>query len=182
MTDLLPEAITSRMTDEEKHSLKNTLVICHGRKHKIIKDIDYSTTIFNDTDKSVGPDNSANISKDKVKAKHDKDMIIMMCCPYWIFSKVTEDKYGMPIEGTLKSRFFKNIKRLLSKDGKLYMQTFLYKPVEEEGHIVDGAYMDDNEKVIGLMEDFGFVFEYEDVLTIKGNSDYKMLVFSVKSK
>lgn len=177
MTELLPEAISSRLTDEEKASLPNTMVICHGRKHGIIEDIDYSSTIFNDTDESAGPDTMRNLSREKVEATHDMDMIIMMCCPNTVFSTVTDNDIGMPTDAVLNATFFNNIKRMLSKKGKLYMRAFLVKPSDE----YEGAYTSDSEKVIGLMKDIGFTFRYKDYV-INDEQRYTMLVFSVKKK
>lgn len=106
--------------------MNNGLVICHGRLHKKIHELNYETTTFMDVDDKNAPDYILSIKNPETPLKINRTFpfIINAFCPQWVVfrdsTSVILDPFNNTIDGELSDRYFHNIRDLLQPDGIYY--------------------------------------------------------------
>lgn len=131
------ERITGKAEIEDKKAEENsqslTLVIGHGRKHQVIKELDYSNAVFVDRDKDCRPDVVADIKNTKNFRLDGKyDHILLANCETMILNvDVAEpEKVDNPLARSgPNTDVLAKLSSLLTSSGRLYLKPFkrLYK-------------------------------------------------------
>ena len=133
--------------------MENTLVLCHGRKHKQIQDIDYNKSIFIDNDKISEPDICFDLSNENWPIEGLYDLIIFKHGPVYLYAS----RRAYSIAPTIKSEFMKKIINCL-KPGGLLRIPCPFSSSFFETHEENMKYIDHFQK---LMKPFGFILQYD---------------------
>lgn len=106
-----------------------SLVIAHGHNHQLLDNLEYNHTIFVDINNKCRPDITADVKRLPFRDFSFRS-IMVVCCPFdeWCYMEEidTVTEYGTiysiyKCKG-IKRETIEQFKRLLVKEGKLYIQ------------------------------------------------------------
>ncbi|HSW76456.1 MAG TPA: hypothetical protein VLG50_05400 [Candidatus Saccharimonadales bacterium] len=102
--------------------MKSVLVLCHGRNDRIIKEIDYKSSIFINSDPATKPDYRMSIVSPQISKIGKFEHIINAFCPLFLeATDIIMDEEGMFVDGQLNKDFMNSIKTLIYENGYVYM-------------------------------------------------------------
>lgn len=119
------------------------VVLCHGRKHRKIAEVNYNKSAFIDANHDSEPDYVRDLGY-PLNTKVTYNNVIDASCPLALqLHKMTIDEsIGIPINGKLNNIFINNVLRLLSYGGFLYSKSVFFSAQNNNETSNDNLYID----------------------------------------
>lgn len=133
--------------------MNDTIVLCHGRNHRNIKELNYKRTTFTDANPEVDADYILDITDTNFTHIGKKfNNVINAFCPISLnINNIITDDSGLPIDGDINDTFMMNIKSLLVTDGHFYSKSFFTTNTHDNS-------TENNQLMIDKLYVYGFMF------------------------